>query len=351
LERCLKTSKQFISRLVCSLSFAVGSTTALATGYEIYTLPSYSAFGGMQVFGINNRGQIVGDGFTETGMKAFVYQAGSYSVFDGPIGATSAAAVGIADSGVIVGSYFDGVAGDPNAYLRQKGFLKTSAAYEALDYPGVANSNPRGISNNGRYVAGFSGSAADGRVGYVLDRSTGAYKSTRNELGGFPQGVNNYGIAVGDVVSGTGYGRRVMGFTFDASTGLRTDYSFAGYESTRFRGINNFGQIAGWLDQGFDPVSNDLLPTVGFVGTPTSFEILAVPGASSTVAQGINDAGWVVGTYVLNGEYFGFVATPVPEPQTWLLMLAGIVLMGSVDYRRTKQGNASHRSAKGHGPE
>jgi uncharacterized membrane protein len=333
----LKTLKQFISRLVCSITFAVSATSALAAGYEIHTLPSYSAFGGIQVFGINNSGQIVGNGFTDTGMKAFVYQAGAYSVFDGPAGATSSSALGISDSGVIVGGYFDGDAGDPNAYLRQKGFLKTGAAYQALDYPGIANSNPRGISSDGRYVAGFSGSVADGKVGYVLDRSTGAYMSTRNELGGFPQGVNNSGIAVGDVVTQeTGYGRRVMGFTFDASTGLRTDYSFAGFESTRFRGINNLGQIAGWLDQGFDPVSNELLSTVGFVGTPTSFEILAVPGASQTVAQGINDAGWVVGTYVLNDEYFGFVATPVPEPETYALMLVGLTALFGVHRRRLK---------------
>jgi PEP-CTERM motif len=335
LESSLKSSKQFISRLVCSMTLVVSSTAALAAGYEIHTLPSYSAFGGVQVFGINNSGQIVGNGFTDAGGKAFVYQAGVYTVFDGPAGATSSSAMGITTSGAIIGTYADGDAGDPNNYLRQKGFLKTGTAYEALDYPGVAYSNPRGISSDGRYVAGFSGNVSDGRVGYVLDRSTGEYISTRNELGGFPQGVNNAGIAVGDVAtSGTGYDRKWLGFTFDASTGLRTEYSFAGYDNTRFRGINNVGQIVGWL-QGYDPAANEFLE-VGFVGTPSSFEILAVPGASRTTAQSINDAGWVVGNYVLNGEYFGFVATPIPEPETYALMLAGLTALVVMQRRRTK---------------
>jgi hypothetical protein len=71
-------------------------------------------------------------------------------------------------------------------------------------------------------------------------------------------------------------------------------------------------------------------------GTPTAFSKTArllttidVPGATSTAAFGINDAGQIVGEFFLPDPLHphGFVATPVPEPATWILFGSAVGLM------------------------
>lgn len=45
-------------------------------------------------------------------------------------------------------------------------------------------------------------------------------------------------------------------------------------------------------------------------------------------ARDINDRGQIVGTGIFNGETRAYIATPVPEADTWALMLAGLGMVG-----------------------
>ena len=63
-----------------------------------------------------------------------------------------------------------------------------------------------------------------------------------------------------------------------------------------------------------------------------------LPGSTSSEAFGINDAGQAVGV----SEF----PTPVPEPSTWAMMLAGFAGLGLAGYRRPKQVTQLSRSLK-----
>lgn len=53
-------------------------------------------------------------------------------------------------------------------------------------------------------------------------------------------------------------------------------------------------------------------------------------GWTLTKAVAINDGGIIVGQGRLNGESRAFMLTPVPEPETWGLALAGLALLGVI---------------------
>ena len=57
-----------------------------------------------------------------------------------------------------------------------------------------------------------------------------------------------------------------------------------------------------------------------------------------TEARGINDKGWIVGTAYnsKSGVNQAFLLTPIPEPETYAIFLAGLGLMATVMSRRRK---------------
>ena len=76
----------------------------------------------------------------------------------------------------------------------------------------------------------------------------------------------------------------------------------------------------------------------GFLLDNGNYTTIDVPGSSLTAAMGINDAGQIVGTYVLpDGTYHGFLATPVPEPSTLLLLAIGTLGVIGWAWRQRRQ--------------
>jgi probable HAF family extracellular repeat protein len=169
-------------------------------------------------------------------------------------------------------------------------------------------------------------------------------------LGGLPgwtesvaYGVNNSGVAVGySVVDGVDYATEWSdGNVIYLGLGIAW-------------AINNVGQVVVsgpdgnfiWSNGGvtklpaFGPTAiNDAGQVVGFSSSDAVewsdgklIDLGVLPGFARGIATGINDHGQVVG-------YSMFPV--VPEPSTWVMMLAGFAGLGLAGYRRGKSGRAN----------
>lgn len=322
---------------LCGTALAV--LPALATEYTITTLPGTDAGQNMQVFGLNNAGQVAGSINSTTGVsqQAFVWQAGTFTMLSGPAGALGAAALGIANNGVVVGSFYTALVDDGSGTLvpeRVRGFVLDGGSYTVVEVPGASFTQLRGASPDGRWVSGYA-TVGGINQGFALDRSSGSttFLGVANSVFTLPQGISGGGIVAGsDVIQPPGLASQRPAFLFDLSTGTRTDTQIVGYSRTAFRDIDESGNLVGWLS-GTDATGAPL--TQGFIGTPSSFQTLVVAGSDNTTLQGNNDAGWIVGNYVLGGQNFAFLATPVPEPAAALMVLAGCALVGATRRKRS----------------
>jgi len=105
-----------------------------------------------------------------------------------------------------------------------------------------------------------------------------------------------------------------------------SDIAVPGALSTQALGINDMGEIVG-----------DYVATngnmYGFLLNGGTYTTLDPQGSPSVTANGINDAGHIVGFYVNHADStVGFV-TGVPEPAAWLVLLSGLAGLAMVRRR------------------
>jgi len=111
--------------------------------------------------------------------------------------------------------------------------------------------------------------------------------------GGYPSGVNASGTMVGSTQSG-------LGFVLEGSA-IGT-FSFPGATSTNANGINNAGEIVGSAQLNG--------ASVGFYLIGGTYTQVVFPGSADTYAYGVNNSGQIVGEYVLpNSTTNGFLFT------------------------------------------
>jgi len=182
-------------------------------------------------------------------------------------------AYGINNSGDIVGLYHDATGGH--------GFLYVGGSFTPTDVPGSSLTYAYGINNSGNIVGYYSGTTGGGYQGFL---DVGGNFTTIN----VPGAINTYAY-----------------------------------------GINDSGDIVGvYSDAGG--------AEHGFLYAGGNFTTVDVPGSTLTRAFGINDSGDIVGTYndVMDAMSVGhgFVASPVPEPATMLLLASG--MMGLAGLRK-----------------
>jgi len=217
--------------------------------------------------------------------------------------------LGINNEGVIAGYFGSGAAGHPN-----KGYVLLppygQANYVNENFPGSVQTQVTGLNNRGVTVGFWSntnkGVGMDANFGWVnvnghfrqADFPTGDSASpVTDQL----LGVNDSDIAVGFWVDGQGNNH---GYEYNINTGRFSsvvDPQDKG-ASLQATAINDRGDIAG--NYGSD----------GFLLTHGGqFISLSVPGASATMALGVNGGDEVVGTYMVgsgsSAQMHGFTWT------------------------------------------
>jgi len=288
-------SAMFVRLLVIGL---LGFVSLLKPSSLTYTYTTIGA----QLFGINDVGQIVGSYGGYTGFEydqgafhsvppiprdinnvgqivgALSPSGGGYLYFDGMLTLlnNTLSANGINNLGQIVGNADNGAGSFT-------GFLYSNGTYSPINVPGSSYTQAYDINDLGDIV-GFFTYAGEITTQYI---HSFVYRNGLYSVFDVPDAVQTY--PYGTIVTG----------------------------------INNAGDMVGFYES---PSGRGSFAYSGGV-----FSTIAVPGAfESTTAFHINNAGQVVGQYSADGSSRGFLATPVPEPVSFLLVAGGVVLAAAL---------------------
>ena len=223
--------------------------------------------------------------------------------------------LGINDEGVIAGYFGSGAQGHPNKGYLLLPPLYSQHSYTDENFPGSVQTQVTGLNNRGVTVGFWSdmnnASMSNDNFGFVdvdghfrnADFPTGAPASPPvDQL----LGVNDSDMAVGFYTDESGNNHGYEYNIGDSRFSTVTDPA-APDASLTAAAINDRGDVAGFYA---NPSSGN---TDGFLKAHGQFIDLAVPGASSTMALGVNGSDEVVGVYVPgdNAQALdGFIWTP-----------------------------------------
>jgi uncharacterized protein (TIGR03437 family) len=289
--------------------------------------------------GVNDSGMITGAYVTinlQSGIAVapFSYQNGSIQTFTGA--PSNAAPFGLTNAGQAAATQI--LAGGFNFFIASQAFLVTgNGTSMALPSSGSSQAVALGISPSGDWVAGAAPN--------VIERSLASLKPALWHNGTFqalPPAPNfDYASATSANDSGIAAG---AGFTFNFTAlqdpnasqhallfanGAVTDLgTLPADKNSAALGINNSGTVVGFSTSQTPDISLFFAPLLEFAA-PTSHAMVYTNGTmydlnrqlvngsgwQLTAAAGINNAGQIVGTGIIQEQQHAFLLTPITPPQ------------------------------------
>ena len=315
---------------------------AFITGPDGVALRDIGTLGGAKssASGINAGGQVVGwsdtvggarhafiTGPDGVGMKDLGFPANINLPGQSPV-PNSSAALAINDAGQVVG-WFDGTFG---CCYFQHAFITGPNGADMRDLSGdigflYTYTTGIGINDAGQVAAGSKND--DSYTGTVFITGPNGIGATPVDgLGGaFPfnyaSGINGNGQVIGSAA--TGDLKQHAYVTGPDGVGTR-DLGTLGGSVSDSSGINDAGQVVG----SSEIAAGDYEHRHAFVADPHStgmadlnFLVSPPPGVTFTGASAINNMGQVAA-----------IGSPIPEPKTYAMLLAGLGLLGFIARRR-----------------
>jgi PEP-CTERM motif len=346
--KCATALELGAAALIAMFGGALVPTKAQAQGYVFHTLndPADPPFNGVtftNLLGINNSGLIAGfygSGQAGDPNKGFLLTLPSTFVAGNFPGSAQTQLTGLNNTGVVTGYLYKTNNGVP--VDNQFGFYETGGNFVQVNNPKTPTNPPAGVLienqligvNDHNIAVGFYNDASGNSHGYTYTISTGAFSPDIND----PNAVSTVAAAINN--SG-----EIAGFYTDAggvihgfldNNGQFTTVDPPGSTETELLGLNDQG-----IAVGFDMVGGVMQGLV-FNSVLDMFTTLDPNGSEGTTLNGINDLGDIVGFFVDGASNTdGLLAIPVPEPQSWTMMLAGFAALGFIAYRRSRKGEVA----------
>lgn len=281
---------------------------------------------------INIAGHVAGDaaislGGSSWGWRAAVWNGADMTVLGTLGGTVHSGANAINSSGQVAGySHIDPY------HTRQHATVWNGTTPIDLGIDSTAND----INDAGQVVGTrntIGGMGAAGTHATVWNGTTATDLGTLGGSKSIARAINNSGLIVG-------YSWLADDITVRATlwdNGVAIDLGTLGGSDSSAGAINMAGAIVGasYTADG----KNRATLWQGTVATDLNTfldEDTASAGWVLTGATGINDNGWITGIVENSstGEWHAYLLTPVPEPETYAMMLAGLALVGVAAKRR-----------------
>jgi len=300
---------------VAALVLLVAPIPAQAQADYDYQVIEHPGADFVQMFGINDRGDAVGNASAAGSTIPFVYRTKKGTFMDVPpvAGYDSTSILGISDSGVLVGSVRNLSTGvDSGVIIDKKGKATV------FDHPDAATfTQARGVNNRG-LVTGFRDSASGEVSGFIYDPKKGSFIDIVPSFFTIAQGINSRGDVVGSAIFDSTTSPCPGNGPYNRFGWLRTadgNVTFFDVNGgiTRARGITDSGTIAGFvtdtttlLTEGFVvQLDGSQCQSVAVAGD----DLLMFPGSNNTIVEDIENSGAVVGQADdASGVSQGFVA-------------------------------------------
>lgn len=297
-ERKVK-SKNFV--LYLGLAVLVFMTSAFAQTDTTYTFETINYPGDTftQLLGINNAGKIAGYHGADVN-KGFTYLLSTKKfTAENFTNSAQTQVTGLNDQAKTVGFYI-------SQSGTTAGFIYAGGIYTSIVYPGTPFNQLLSQNNKGQ-AAGYYSTKADGSGpdhAYIYDELGGVF-----ELFNIPNSTSAQATGINDV--GT-----VCGFTIDTHNvmhgwlqvlGTVTILNYPGATATAALGLNNTGLVVGSYNDKSGASHGFVYNTAD--KTWQSIDDPAGPG--TTIVNGVNDAGDLVGFSGTSPINNGFLAQPV----------------------------------------